>query len=80
MSHEGIRIVSEDEAGRAIGQQQELSSAAIDPERVRVNQTEGTGVEIVWKDGHTSQWTFAWLRAVCPCAMCVEEVFRILGT
>lgn len=73
MSHEGIRIVSEDEAGRATGQQKELSSAAIDPERVRVNQTEGTGVEIVWKDGHTSQWTFAWLRAACPCAFCIEE-------
>jgi len=73
MSHEGIRIVSEDEAGRATGQQQELSSAAIDPERVRVNQTEGTGMEIVWKDGHTSRWTFEWLRAACPCAFCIEE-------
>ena len=73
MSHEGIRIVPEDVARRAAGQELELSREAIDPEHVRVNQTEGTGVEIVWKDGHTSQWTFAWLRAACPCAMCIEE-------
>ncbi|MGO8717679.1 MAG: DUF971 domain-containing protein [Acidobacteriaceae bacterium] len=73
MSHEGIRIVPEDVARRATGQQRELPREAIDPERVRVNQTKGTGVEIVWKDGHTSQWTFPWLRAACPCATCVEE-------
>ncbi|MHB1936171.1 MAG: DUF971 domain-containing protein [Acidobacteriaceae bacterium] len=73
MSHEGIRIVSEDVARKATGPQQELSSDAIDPQHVRVNQTEGTGVEIVWKDGHASHWTFAWLRAACPCATCVEE-------
>jgi DUF971 family protein len=73
MSHEGIRIVPEDVARRADGPQQELSREAIDPQHVRVHQTEGTGVEILWKDGHTSQWTFSWLRAACPCATCVEE-------
>jgi DUF971 family protein len=73
MSHEGIRIVPEDVARKATGPQQELSREAIDPQHVRVNQTEGTGVEIVWKDGHKSHWTFPWLRAACPCATCVEE-------
>jgi len=27
---------------------------------------------IEWRDGHTSQWDFAWLRAACPCATCHE--------
>lgn len=72
MSHEGIRFVSED-AARKADAAQELSHAAIHPEHVRVNQTEGTGVEIDWKDGHTSHWTFAFLRDACPCATCIEE-------
>ncbi len=74
MSHEGIRFVSEEVARKATAQQeQELSRDAIDPQHVRVNKTEGTGVEIAWKDGHASQWTFPWLRDACPCATCVEE-------
>lgn len=73
MSHEGIRIVPEDVARKATGPQLEFSREAIDPQHVRVNKTDGTGVEIVWKDGHASQWTFAWLRAACPCATCVGE-------
>lgn len=74
MSHEGIRIVSEDAARQATAEQErELSHDAIRPERVRVDKTEGTGMEIVWKDGHISRWTFAWLRDACPCATCVEE-------
>jgi len=73
MSHEGIRFVSEDEAHKATAQQRELPREAIDPLRVRVNKTEGTGVEIEWKDGHASHWTFAWLRDACPCATCIEE-------
>ncbi len=72
MSHEGIRFVSKEAARRADAAQQ-LSHDAIQPEHIRVNQTEGTGVEIDWKDGHTSHWTFAWLRDACPCATCVEE-------
>ncbi len=74
MSHEGIRIVPENDAGKVNAQPaRELSYEAIHPQHVRVNKTEGTGVEIIWKDGHTSQWTFPWLRDACPCAMCVEE-------
>jgi DUF971 family protein len=72
MSHEGISIVSE-EAARKARQQTELSSDAIHPDHVRVNKSEGTGVEIDWKDGHKSHWTFACLRDACPCATCIEE-------
>jgi len=72
MSHEGIRFVSEDAARKAAAAE-ELPQAAIQPEHVQVNQTEGTGVEIDWKDGHKSRWTFAWLRDACPCATCVQE-------
>ena len=72
MSHEGIRFVSEDEAKRA-SSSAGLSKEAIEPVRVRVRQTEGTGMEIDWKDGHRSSWTFRWLRDACPCATCIEE-------
>jgi DUF971 family protein len=72
MSHEGIRMVSEETARKAAAGP-ELSQEAIQPEHVRVNLTEGTGVEIDWKDGHASRWSFRWLRDACPCATCVEE-------
>jgi DUF971 family protein len=29
-------------------------------------------MEIEWKDGHRSAWTFRWLRDGCPCATCHE--------
>lgn len=73
MSHEGVRFVSEDEARRVRATERELPREAVEPLHVRVNKTEGTGVEIDWKDGHSSRWTFAWLRDACPCATCVEE-------
>ncbi len=47
-------------------------AASADPKSVKVNVTAGTGMEIVWKDGHRSAYTFQWLRDACPCAMCVE--------
>lgn len=72
MSHEGISFVSEETARKADAAA-ELAPAAIQPEHVRVQKTEGTGVEIDWKDGHKSRWTFAWLRDACPCATCVQE-------
>ena len=46
---------------------------AIDPKSVKVNITSGTGVEIDWKDGHRSVFTFKFLRDACPCAMCEDE-------
>lgn len=30
-------------------------------------------MEIEWKDGHRSVYTFPWLRDACPCALCNEE-------
>lgn len=51
----------------------ESMESALQPQHVRVNQTEGTGIEITWKDGHTSEWSFTWLRDACPCAACVKE-------
>ena len=71
MSHEGIRFVSAEEAAREDNPR--LTGDAIRPAKVRVDQSGGTGMSIDWRDGHTSTWTFAWLRAACPCATCHEE-------
>ena len=38
-----------------------------------VHLKEGTGVEIEWKDGHLSNYSFPFLRDACPCALCDEE-------
>ena len=74
MSHEGIKIVSAEQAQRDQGQDlQRLPDDAVTPLKVRVMKTEGTGVEIDWKDGHHSAWNFAWLRHACPCATCHDE-------
>jgi len=73
MSHEGIRFVSKEEAGRESLSERPLSRIAISPEKVRVLLTEGKGLEIDWQDGHRSAWSFAWLRDACPCATCVDE-------
>jgi DUF971 family protein len=73
MSHEGIRIVSSEEAERDAEQERKFSADAVTPAKIRVMKTEGTGVVIEWKDGHKSEWGFAWLRDACPCATCHEE-------
>ncbi|MCU1226336.1 MAG: hypothetical protein JWQ42_4429 [Edaphobacter sp.] len=73
MSHEGIRIVSAEQAQRESGEEERLPEDAVTPKKVRVMKTEGTGVEIDWKDGHHSTWNFAWLRNACPCATCHED-------
>jgi len=49
------------------------SPRTVDPKSVEVNQTAGTGVDIEWKDGHRSSYTFQYLRDACPCALCDEE-------
>ncbi len=46
---------------------------AADPKSVKVNKTSGTGMEIEWKDGHRSVYTFPYLRDACPCALCNDE-------
>jgi DUF971 family protein len=71
MSHEGIRMVSPEEAARE--NEAALPRIAMTPDKVRVLLTEGKGLEIDWQDGHRSAWTFAWLRDACPCATCVDE-------
>ena len=50
-----------------------LAPEAYDPKAVKVGLTSGTGVEIIWADGHESRYLFAWLRDACPCATCEEE-------
>jgi DUF971 family protein len=72
MSHEGIRIVSAEEAHLS-PDEQKLPVDAVTPQKVRVDKTGGTGVEIDWRDGHKSAWNFAWLRDACPCATCHDE-------
>ena len=71
MSHEGIRIVSAEQAQQ--GEPHKLTGDAIRPAKVKVDQSGGTGMKIEWRDGHSSEWNFAWLRAACPCATCHEE-------
>ena len=44
-----------------------------DPRSVQVNLTAGTGMDIEWKDGHRSSYTFQYLRDACPCALCDDE-------
>ena len=73
MSHEGIRIFREDEARKHDALYRDLPKEAVEPTRVKVYKTEGTGMDIDWKDGHKSSWTFRWLRDACPCATCHEE-------
>jgi len=46
---------------------------APDPKSVKVNLTTGSGVDIEWKDGHRSHYTFRFLRDACPCALCDDE-------
>ena len=64
--------MSVDEAAKANAPEEKLPVEAVTPQKVRVQKTEGTGVEIDWRDGHRSRWTFAWLREACPCATCHE--------
>jgi DUF971 family protein len=71
VSHEGIRFVNPGEP--ATDEQARLTGAAIQPAKIRVDKSGGTGMTIEWRDGHLSSWTFAWLRAACPCATCNEE-------
>ena len=46
---------------------------ATDPKSVKVNMSTGDGMNIEWKDGHASHFTFQYLRDACPCALCDQE-------
>ena len=46
---------------------------ANDPKSVVIHLTTGQGMEIEWKDGHRSVYTFSFLRDACPCALCEDE-------
>jgi DUF971 family protein len=43
------------------------------PASVKIHVSSGAGVEIVWADGHSSHFDFAYLRENCPCATCNDE-------
>ena len=43
------------------------------PSSVKVHVSSGAGVDVVWSDGHSSHFEFAYLREQCPCAMCNDE-------
>jgi DUF971 family protein len=51
----------------------EFMPASTDPKSVDVRVTAGTGMDIEWKDGHRSSYSFQYLRDACPCALCNEE-------
>ncbi len=45
------------------------------PPRPRViTKSDPTRITIEWDDGHTTRLTAARLRALCPCAACVDEL------
>ena len=73
MSHEGIRFSTKEQQERENTETRPLARIAVTPDKVRVLLTEGKGLEIDWKDGHRSAWSFAWLREACPCATCIEQ-------
>ncbi len=75
MGHEPIKTVPAEQRDRVRLEEEKrfADPNATDPRAVRVNKTSGTGMEIDWKDGHKSAYTFPWLRDACPCATCNEE-------
>ena len=47
--------------------------SVVQPAAIKVHKTSGNTMEIAWKDGHQSTYTFNYLRDACPCAMCEDE-------
>jgi len=43
------------------------------PLTVKVRLKTGEGVDMIWADGHSSHYDFAYLRDECPCATCNDE-------
>jgi DUF971 family protein len=50
---------------------------ATDPKAVNVQLSTGQGMDITWKDGHQSHYSFQYLRDACPCALCDQD--RVKG-
>ena len=40
----------------------------------RIFRRDPTRVTLEWQDGHTTVYTAAELRRLCPCALCVHEL------
>ena len=49
---------------------QSLPSVTVQPKSVKVNVSTGNGMDIEWRDGHKSHYTFQYLRDACPCSLC----------
>lgn len=45
----------------------------VQPASIKVHKSSGSTMEILWKDGHQSSYTFQYLRDACPCALCNDE-------
>lgn len=45
----------------------------IETQPKEIKKIGGKELKIVWSDGHTSTYSFQWLRQNCQCAVCVEE-------
>jgi DUF971 family protein len=43
------------------------------PASIKVHVSTGAGVDVAWADGHRSHYDFAYLRDLCPCALCDDE-------
>jgi DUF971 family protein len=39
-----------------------------------IRRSDPARIEIEWDDGHTTRYSAAELRGLCPCAQCVNEV------
>ena len=42
------------------------------PRSIHIDRAGGV-MQLLWMDGHLSEYLLTWLRAFCPCATCREE-------
>ena len=47
-----------------------MAMSATQPASIKVHKSNGSTMEIVWKDGHQATYSFTYLRDACPCALC----------
>ena len=43
------------------------------PMDVKIHVSTAAGMDIIWSDTHASHYDFAYLRDLCPCALCNDE-------